>query len=182
MAKLSFNKLGLKPNNEIKTFEFNEQIIEVKQYLPVEEKLELINNVLQLSWDENNFPNPMKIQVYTALGIIEKYTNLNFTEKQKENSIKLYDLMYGNGLLTLVLNVIPTHEQNDILNNIEKIIKTIYEYQNSILGILDVISKDYNSIDFDLNSIVQKITDPEALATLKQLANISGLNKNDELE
>jgi hypothetical protein len=30
MAKLSFNKLGLKPNNEIKTFSFNEQLIEVK--------------------------------------------------------------------------------------------------------------------------------------------------------
>jgi hypothetical protein len=30
MAKVSFTKLGLKPNNEIKSFEFNEQIVEVK--------------------------------------------------------------------------------------------------------------------------------------------------------
>ena len=39
MAKIGFTKLGLKPNNEIQYIEFNEQTIEVKQYLPVEEKL-----------------------------------------------------------------------------------------------------------------------------------------------
>ena len=43
MAKLAFTKLGLKPNNEISIVEFNGQTIEVKQYLPVEEKLELIH-------------------------------------------------------------------------------------------------------------------------------------------
>ena len=48
MAKIGFTKLGLKPNNEIVNIKFNEQNIEVKQYLPVEEKLELITNVLEL--------------------------------------------------------------------------------------------------------------------------------------
>ena len=83
MAKIGFTKLGLKPNNEIQNIEFNEQTIEIKQYLPVEEKLELITNVLELSHDSNNFSNPVKVSVYTTLEIIEKYTNVNFTEKQK---------------------------------------------------------------------------------------------------
>ena len=59
MAKIGFIKLGLKPNNEIQYIEFNEQMIEVKQYLPVEEKLELITKVLELSHDSNNFSNPV---------------------------------------------------------------------------------------------------------------------------
>jgi hypothetical protein len=59
MAKVSFTKLGLKANQEIKTFNFNEQIIEVKQYLPVNEKLTLISNVINQSIDENNFNNPL---------------------------------------------------------------------------------------------------------------------------
>ena len=42
MAKLSFNKLGLKINQEIKTANFGDFIIEVKQYLPVNDKLRLI--------------------------------------------------------------------------------------------------------------------------------------------
>ena len=61
MAKLAFTKLGLKPNNDIVNIEFNEQIIEVKQYLPVEEKLDLIGFVLEASHDSNNFSNPIKV-------------------------------------------------------------------------------------------------------------------------
>ena len=38
MAKVSFTKLGLKTNQEVKTIEWNEQIIEIKQYLPIEKK------------------------------------------------------------------------------------------------------------------------------------------------
>ena len=43
MAKLAFSKLSLKVNNDVKTINFNEQTIEVKQYLPVNDKLELIS-------------------------------------------------------------------------------------------------------------------------------------------
>ena len=85
MAKLAFTKLGLKVNDEIKTIEFNEQAVEVKQYLPVNEKLEVIAEVLNNSADDNNFANPVKVDVYTAIAVLEAYTNISFTEKQKEN-------------------------------------------------------------------------------------------------
>ena len=35
MAKLSFSKLGLTKNTNIKSIEYNGQNIEVKQYLPI---------------------------------------------------------------------------------------------------------------------------------------------------
>ena len=44
MAKLSFTKLGLKLNQEVVEIHHNDQIIEVKQYLPVNDKLELLVN------------------------------------------------------------------------------------------------------------------------------------------
>jgi hypothetical protein len=51
VAKIGFTKLGLKPNNEVVNIEFNEQIVEVKQYLPIDEKIEIVTNVLELSHD-----------------------------------------------------------------------------------------------------------------------------------
>jgi hypothetical protein len=39
MAKVAFNKLGLKMNQETKNIVFNGQSIEIKQYLPINEKL-----------------------------------------------------------------------------------------------------------------------------------------------
>ena len=46
MAKVSFTKLGLKINQDVVYLDFNEQSIEIKQYLPVNDKLELISNVV----------------------------------------------------------------------------------------------------------------------------------------
>ena len=169
MPKIGFTKLGLKPNNEIQYIEFNEQTIEVKQYLPVEEKLELITNVLELSHDSNNFSNPVKVSVYTTLEIIEKYTNVNFTEKQKENPTKLYDLLVGNGFAAAVIKAIPEPEYDEILTGIKQTIKSVYKYQNSILGILDTISQDYNNLNLDATEIQKKLADPENMALLKDI-------------
>ena len=167
MPKIGFTKLGLKPNNEIQYIEFNEQTIEVKQYLPVEEKLELITKVLELSHDSNNFSNPVKVSVYTTLEIIEKYTNVNFTEKQKENPTKLYDLLVGNGFAAAVIKAIPEPEYDEILTGIKQTIKSVYKYQNSILGILDTISQDYSNLNLDATEIQKKLADPNSIELLK---------------
>ena len=55
----------------------------------------MINNTI----DEHSFCNPVKVKVYLALGILDYYTNINFTEKQKEDPVKLYDLFESNELL-----------------------------------------------------------------------------------
>lgn len=167
MPKVGFTKLGLKPNNEIQYIEFNEQTIEVKQYLPVEEKLELITNVLESSHDQNNFSNPVKVSVYTTLEIIEKYTNVNFTEKQKENPTKLYDLLVGNGFAAAVIKAIPEPEYDEILTGIKQTIKSVYKYQNSVLGILDTISQDYSNLNLDATEIQKKLADPNNMELLK---------------
>ena len=169
MAKIGFTKLGLRPNNKIVNIEFNEQNIEVKQYLPVEEKLELITNVLELSHDSNNFSNPIKVQVYTALEMIDKYTNISFTEKQKENPTKLYDLLNSNGLLEKIIDAVPQIEYDELIHGIYDTIDAVYSYQNSVLGILDTISQDYSNLNLDATEIQKKLADPENMALLKNI-------------
>ena len=169
MAKLSFTKLGLKPNNTIVNIPFGEQFIEVKRYLPVEEKLDLIGRVLELSHDSNNFSNPVKVDVYTMLEIIDKYTNITFTDKQKENPTKLYDLIVSNGLAAAVVNAIPGAEYEILTDAINRTIKSVYKYQNSVLGILDSITTDYSNLNLDADEIRKKIGDPENLALLKDI-------------
>ena len=169
MAKLAFTKLGLKPNNEVVNIYFNDQTIEVKQYLSTDKKLDIITNVLELSHDQNNFSNPVKVSVYTAIEIIDKYTNINFTEKQKEDVLKLYDLLNGNGLIAAVVNAIPEAEYKELLTGIHDTIESVYKFQNSVLGILDSISKDYSNLSLDAESIQKALGDPENLTLLKDI-------------
>ena len=167
MAKVSLTKLGLKVNQDIKTVEFNEQIIEVKQYLPVNEKLELISNVINLAHDENNFSNPVKVSIYTTLEIMYAYTNINFTDKQKEDPAKLYDMLISSGLVAEIVNAIPEAEYHEILCGVSDSINAVYTYQNSILGILESISADYSNLNFDATEIQKKLADPDNMELLK---------------
>jgi hypothetical protein len=48
------------------------------------------------------------------------------------------------------------------------------------LGILDTISQDYSSLNFDIDTIKDKLTNPEQLSTLKELAQISGLYETEK--
>lgn len=169
MAKVSLTKLGLKVNQDVKSIEFNEQIIEVKQYLPVNDKLELIGNVINSAHDENNFSNPVKVSVFTTLEIMYAYTNINFTEKQKEDPTKLYDMLISSGLVCEVINAIPEAEYHEVICGVEDSINAIYTYRNSVMGILDTISTDYSNLDLDASDIQSKIADPENMAFLKDV-------------
>lgn len=172
MAKIGFTKLGLKPINDIQIIEFNEQNIEVKQYLPIQKKLELITKVVEMSHEDSNFANPVKISVHLALNIIEYYTNINLTEKQKEDVPKLYDLIKQNGLLNMVIENIPNEEYQELCEGVYKTIKSIYKYRNSILGILETISQDYSEINLNIDEIQNKLNDPESLALLKEITKL----------
>lgn len=169
MAKISFTKLGLKVNQEIKTITFNEQTIEVKQYLPVNDKLELISRVINASADENNFANPVKISIFTSLEIIYAYTNINFTDKQKEDIPKLYDMLMSSGLIAEVVKAIPEAEYQEIICGISDSIEAVYNYRNSVMGILENISTDYSALDLDAAAIQKKIADPDNMAFLKDV-------------
>ena len=87
----TYLKLGLKKKDETKTITINGQEVTVKQYLPIEDKIKIIENVLRNSADDNNFANPVKVEVYFNLELIYNYTNISFTEKQKEDATKIYD-------------------------------------------------------------------------------------------
>ena len=67
MAKVAFSKLGLKKTEEVEVIEWNEQKIEVKQYLPIEDKLDMIANIINQSADYNGYYNPARIYIFTIL-------------------------------------------------------------------------------------------------------------------
>ena len=169
MAKLAFTKLGLKVNEEVKTVEFNEQAIEVKQYLPVNEKLEVVAEVLNNSADDNNFANPVKVDVYTAIAVLEAYTNISFTEKQKENVTKLYDTVVSTGFYNKVIEAIPYDEINSLIVAISDTIDAFYRYRNSVVGILENISSDYSNLYLGASEIQQKLDDPASMELLRSV-------------
>ena len=105
MANIIFESFTLRVNQDVKILDFNGEKIEVIQYLPIQKKLELISEVLSnaLSEDTEGYYNPIKLEVFTAIAAVEAYTNIEFSEKDKEDIPHLYDLLKTSGLLKLII-------------------------------------------------------------------------------
>lgn len=170
MAKVSFTKLGLKKNEDVEIVEWNEQKIEVKQYLPIEDKLDLVTKIINDSIDTNNFYNPAKIYIFTILNTILYYTNINLTDKQKEDVAKTYDLLVSSGLSVKIFEQINPYEYNQIKSWVLETVQSIYSYAQSVLGILETVNNDYKDADFNAEQIQKKLTNnPEELKLLKDI-------------
>ena len=128
----------------------------------------LISRVINLSHDSsNNFANPVQVEVIGTIEIIIAYTNLSFTEKQKEDYAKLYDLLEENGITKDLISAIPEDEYAFLIDGINDSIEAVYKYQNSVLGILDSVAQDYSNLEFDASKIQQELADPQNLELLK---------------
>ena len=170
MAKLAFSKLGLKLQDEIKTLEWGEQVIEIKQYLPLDEKTTIISKVVNECWDgEAKFYNPCKYDVLVDFEIIKAYTNIAFTEKQEKDFNKTYDLLSSNGLIEKIWDLIPQEETFFIKQGILMAIQAVSEYDHSIFGIIDTIKSDYDNLNLDASKIQKNLADPENMELLKTI-------------
>ena len=107
--KVSYANMKLKVNTEVKTFDFGGQEVEVLQYLPAQDKYDLLMVTLQKSL-ENGAYNEFKLNLYFELNLVYMYTNISFTEKQREDEFKLYDTLKSNGFYERFFQVINEDE------------------------------------------------------------------------
>lgn len=142
MTKIPYTNLKLKTNTSTKTFKYGEQEVEVLQYLPYEDKYDLVMIALQNSLDSDGIYNPIKLEMYFELYIVFMYTNITFTDKQKEDLVKLYDCLESNGIIEQTINCIPEIEYGKLYNYAMDIIRKRLENSKSIGAIVNKVIAD----------------------------------------
>lgn len=173
-SKPTFSKLKLQLDKNTVPVQIGEQTIAVRQYLPIQEKLELISRVIvQAHEPESNYNNPIKTDALIVLEVIFAYTDLVFTDKQKEDLPKLYDLLHCNGIDSIILNAISANEYDEIKYGVYRSIDAIYAYQNSVLGILDNVKQSQINTDDSLKDI-QEFLKSDEIKPLKEIVSKLG--------
>lgn len=169
--KIGLTKLGLKKNTNLIPLEWGDQIIQIKEYLPIEDKIGVIERIVNQSLDDNNFANPARIMINTVLEVIFAYTtNINFTDKQKEDRLGLYDLLVSSGLWKLVENKLAEIGELTIIQiTVREVIDEIYKYKNSAQGILQAVVEDYGNLELDASKIQEKVGNKENVEFLAQV-------------
>lgn len=171
-AKLNIDKESL---NEVKTIEINGFEVNVKQYLPINKKLEINSNVLNylIAAEQGSnikFYNPMVGEMLQVVEIINAYTDISFTDVQLgKNIAKTYDLLDSSGVAELIINTIPAEELKIVSEGIDESIDAYYKYKQSALGILDSISNDYKNLNLDVDKLREKMQDKETFKILPEI-------------
>ena len=175
MAKVSYANLKLKVDNSVKTFDFNGNQIEVLQYLPVEDKYDLIMITLQKA-KENGIYNDLKLDMYFALHIVYMYTNLSFTDKQKENEPKIYDTLKSNGFFDKLLPIIPESEYDDLISSMKQIMQDELEYNTTAAAVIKNLISDLPTNAAAAAQIVDNFN-PEKYQAVIDFANAANGNR-----
>lgn len=141
MAKVSYASLKLKTNTEIKKIAWEDKEIEIAQYLPIKDKYDLVMVTLQKA-KEDILYNPIKLDMYFHLHLVYMYSNLSFTDKQKEDEEKIYDTLEGSGLLTEIIKNMNADEYNDLWDKINDYMEAELKYTTTAAAIIKTLITD----------------------------------------
>lgn len=181
MGKVSYTKLKLKVEENTQSIQYGENTIEVKQYLPIEDKYDLVMIALQKS-EEDGFYNDIKLEMYFNLNLVYLYTNISFTEKQRENEAKLYNELQTSGLLNTILATIPTNEYESLLNFVKQVRTAKIEYQKTIKSVVHDIITDMTKNAEQITNLINNMDNSkfESVKDLIEMAQKTGIN-NDKV-
>ena len=170
MAKISLTKLNKIKSLEPIDIKIGEETISVVQYLPLEKKLAIMQNIIeQAGNNEEGFYNIVKLTVFYTIEMLRVYTNISFTEKQLEDPQKLYDIIVLNNIWETVKDSIPEKERDYIWDNTCALAREITEYNRSALGILNLLSNDYDNLSLDTTDMANKLSNVDNLKMLREI-------------
>ena len=114
--------------------------IQVKKYLPIEDKLDLIAITLQKA-EENGIYNELLIEMFFNLNIVYLYTNIEFNDEDREDEFALYDILESNGIFDNVISMIEDDYKvlKEMLSSMQF---ANMEYQNTAAAVLRRIITD----------------------------------------
>lgn len=148
MTKVSFASMKLKVDTNVNTFDFEYNgatySIDVLKYLPISEKNDLIEVALQKAEQNGNY-NDVALEMYFNLNLIYLYTNISFTDKQKEDESELYDKLQCSGLIDAVIANMDQDEYSQLLEYLEKTKENRLVYGNSAAAVLRSFIQDLPS-------------------------------------
>jgi hypothetical protein len=131
-----FKDLNLKPNTETTVLNFNNYEINVLKYLPIEDKNALVQLALQNS-EENGIYNPVKINMFAELYLVYLYTDIEFTEEEKNDPKTLYDILKGNNIINMVISVILPSEYEYLCDALKETMERKMKYRNTIASVIN---------------------------------------------
>lgn len=133
---MNYTDMNLKINTDVKTISIQPgKDINILTYLPIEDKNDLIQIVLQQS-EENGLYNLIKIKMFFELYLVYLYTDIKFTDEEKEEPARLYDELKSNNIIDMILSHIDPIELGYLESLLDTTMEKTMKYTNTIGGVI----------------------------------------------
>ena len=153
---------------EYKEVIWNDNIISVKTYLPVEDKITLIQLVAQQAIEDGIFM-PMKVDMYMGMYMIFFYSDLEFTDEEKENVPQLFDEILNSGLYEAIIYSIPSEECKLLYTNLDKYIEKVERHSSSNAYLINRLLEQLPTTMDEVNEVMRNF-DPNSFAEVISFA------------
>lgn len=133
---MNFKDLNLKKDYLTNTsiLKIGEQQIEVKQYLPIADKNDLIEIALQKA-EQNGTYNEILLDVYFHLNLVYLYTNIEFSDEDREDEMQLYDILESNHVIDDVIACLMDGEYDNLKDLLVTMLNRKLKYENSAAAV-----------------------------------------------
>jgi len=139
---MNYKDLNLSIKDKTNQVVVNDDVtIEIKQYLPIEDKIDLVQIALQKAL-EGNIYNEMKLDMYFNLYLVYMYSNIEFSEEDRVDEFKLYDELESNDIIAHVIAGMEESEYNYLFKMISILKLTDQKYRNSAAAMVQSVIQD----------------------------------------
>lgn len=138
---MKLNETNFKINNQVNTFTKDNYQVNVKKYLPISDKIDLIQIALQKA-QEDGIYNPIKLDMYFHLNIIYLYTDIEISQEEREDEMNLYDILESNDIIDMVIANMDQDEYSDLKDRLIEMESNYLTYKNTAAAVLTKIVQD----------------------------------------
>lgn len=139
---MNYKDLNLHTDNDMYYIEVQGKKINIKKYLPINDKKDLIEITLQKAEEADGTYNEILIDMYFNLHLVYLYTDITFTDEDREDEMKLYDELESSGMLERILNKIPDEEYNVLMDYLKAMRREISSYKHSAAAMVQKLVVD----------------------------------------
>lgn len=124
-----------------KTITLNEKTIQVKSYLPISDKMDVVQITIQKA-DNGRYIDQLALDMFFELNLVYSYSNIEVTQEDRDDQFALYDRWTQDGTINTVISAIPDEEYNKLREAVDATIEDLMSYRGTAAAVVNSFIQD----------------------------------------
>lgn len=124
-----------------KTITLNEKTIQVKSYLPISDKMDVVQITIQKA-DNGRYIDQLALDMFFELNLVYSYSNIEVTQEDRDDQFALYDRWTQDGTINTVISAIPDEEYNKLSEAIDETVEDLMRYRGTAAAVVNSFIQD----------------------------------------